>query len=167
MSQTLFILRQTVEAHKKLDGFNNQNSVSKDWNYFNSNDFVAHFGKSFEYQPLPSKYPKMIPKYCFHNSICLALKRKNLVYVEGYALIEKLSLPIHHAWCVEIGSNKVIDPTTENVRDYFGVPFKREVIKIKSKDKTGQFSIIDDVEHRWPLLKMPIEQVLEFIDDTV
>jgi hypothetical protein len=167
MSQTLAIMQQTISAFKKLNSLFNSAPLANDWECFNVSDFVAKYGKSFEYQQLPVKYPKMTPKYCFYNSMCLALKRRNLVYVEGFALVESALLPIHHAWCVEIGSNKVIDPTTSNLRDYFGVPFKIEVVDKKSKDKTGQCSIIDDVEHKWPLLKMSREQVLKLVDDTV
>jgi hypothetical protein len=166
MSQTLSILKQTVEVFKKFSSVGNLSSLP-DWECLNASDFVSRYGKQFEYQELPSTCRKMTPKFCFHNSMWLALNQQNLVYVEGFALIEKLSLPIHHAWCVEIGSNKVIDPTTDNLRHYFGVPFKKEVVDRKFNDKTGQCSIIDDVEHRWPLLKMSREQVLELIDDTV
>ena len=123
--------------------------------YSCSEDIVLKFGKEFIPSPLKEPYKKDIPKQCFFNSYKLASLFKNLIYIEGFGLINELPFPIHHAWCVDIRDPlKVIDVTSE-FKSYIGIPFKRSVLRMKWK--TG--SLLDDWMDGWRLLRTSPEDV--------
>ena len=102
-----------------------------------------------------------MPKHCFQNSFMLAIRRK-LVYVEGYAVVSGVGLPILHAWCVRPGSDEVIDVTTTNVEDYFGIPFDTEFVK-RQRANSKSASLIDNWCDDFPLLTMPEEELCKVI----
>lgn len=127
-------------------------------------EFAVRYGKGYRFQPLPDQYDKMTPQRCYANCMELMLRNLNLIYVEGYAGVRNLPVPLNHAWCVEKGTNLVIDPTTSGCRYYFGVAFDRKyVIKQVANEKRRCASLIDNLEDGFPLLKMSDEQIRKII----
>jgi len=48
----------------------------------------------------------MTAKECFSNAITISIEH-GLTYVEGFVMSEQLSIPIHHAWCVDLNDDIV------------------------------------------------------------
>lgn len=126
-----------------------------DFYYSCSEDVVLQYGKEFIPTPLQKPYVKDTPKYCFFNSYKLALEYPSLLYVEGFAMIRNLPIPIHHAWCIDKNDPyKVIDVTAD-LESYIGIPFKRNVFYMNWK--TG--SLLDDWQGNWKLMRTSPEQL--------
>lgn len=127
-------------------------------------DLVAKWGRDYRAQPLPGKYRRGLPKQCFDNARQLMYAHwGQLTYVEGYARLAEAPLPILHAWCVEVGSDLVIDPTSENLIDYVGIPFTRQYLadhEINSRTN----SVIDDYDRGHPLMRMSEEELRQAIE---
>ena len=123
-------------------------SRKNDWKYACMEDFVLQNGRKFEY--VMSNVRKGRMKECFRNAYRLASSNPDLTYVEGFAVSGNLPLPLFHAWCVD-KNGVVYDPTWENGKSYFGVPFGQKFV-----DKTivvrKKFGIIDNWEQGWPLV---------------
>lgn len=92
-------------------------------------EFVSQHGKAFG-DPIPDHPAKADPwtkKLCFMNA-ALASQRYGLIYVEGFATLDGLPIPIHHAWCVTEDGG-IIDYTWDTPGDsYFGVPFDQAFV---------------------------------------
>lgn len=148
-------IRSEIECRRQIPS-------TRDFNgYLCPSHLAIEWGKEYEPQELPNKYPKGVPQYCFSNSF-KAAREYGLVYVEGFAALDDLPLPIHHAWCVEPGSNKVIDVTTTKIAYYVGIPFKLSALK-KHTTKDNM-SILDQWEKRFPLLHMSDQEIYKLID---
>lgn len=118
--------------------------------YAGSPDFVLQHGTWYAPAPLTFR-ERGAPKMCFGNAIMLAVKRPELVYVEGYALSPVLAAPIHHAWNAT-PAGELVDITWRNEGlAYLGVVFSVE----RADDATwhGDASVLDDWKRRWPLLR--------------
>lgn len=113
-SELHFYLNQDVQSHKII-----RPSV------FCAQEFVLKHGKEYQKKKLPKGIMQGEKKQCFFNAAILA-SSKNLIYVEGFAMLPDIAGTIHHAWCVKKGSDAVIDPTSSNLVEYFGIPFKSE-----------------------------------------
>ena len=124
--------------------------------------FVLKYGQSYEPQPLPKGFRMGQPKQCYFNSAVQAVRKPNLIYVEGFA-IGKGFPDIHHAWLVERGSNKVIDRTT--VFDaYFGIPFRTAFVR-KQWNTSDGLPIMGDVEGGgYPLFEMTDAEIRAVIE---
>ena len=110
-------------------------------------EFVFHNGKVFTKKKEADEYGKM--KECYKNAFLLMLRKPSLYYCEGFALCEKLPLPVLHAWCVD-KEGRVYDPTWKDGTEYYGVVFNRKFAEKRIlKTRT---CIIDDWKNRWPLL---------------
>lgn len=135
-------MQQVVDIRKTMpmpDGFH----------YTCSEDMVLQYGREFTPSPLEEPYLKDTPKQCFFNSFKLASFFPNLLYVEGFCLINELPIPIHHAWCIDKNDpDKVIDVTAD-MKSYIGIPFKRAILRMNWK--TG--SLLDDWQGGWKLLR--------------
>ena len=105
--------------------------------------FVFDYGKEFEAAPRPKKYRRMTPKECFKNAYALRFEDK-LNYVEGYCCAKDFHLPILHAWCVEEGTNTVIDPTLQNPVNYlyYGVTIPQKLL-LESVLKSRTYGVLD------------------------
>jgi hypothetical protein len=123
-------------------------------------DFVLKEGREYRPAPLPKTYRRRPIGQCYANSQLLAFQRK-LIYVEGYALDARIKMmPFMHAWCVEPGSDKVIDPTWGLGLSYIGVAFNpayvrrrhRHNMKLKDAGRDYSLSLIDDYPGGWPVL---------------
>ncbi len=123
--------------------------------YQGAANFVLVNGREYMPQKLPPRYRVGIPRACFHNAYERA-RRRGLVYVEGYAVAEGTGgHPSLHAWCVEPGSNLVIDVTWGQPGvAYLGVPF------LLAFRRSQGGSVLDNWEARFPLFRaeMPEEE---------
>jgi hypothetical protein len=112
--------------------------------------FVLKHGQQYENVGWSKEFRPQLPQRCYLNSFNLA-RMHNLIYVEGFALSQGLAFL--HAWCVKPGSKRVIEVTCE-FDDYFGIPFRLEYVKnFNRKMGIGCWSILDQWEDHWPILK--------------
>lgn len=94
---------------------------------------VLEAGREHTPAAFPADLPKGKLKECFYNAAnlimadLLAPRSRGLFYVEGYAFTPRLSMPIHHAWCVDRDGN-VLDPTWRDPEAcaYFGIEMSPE-----------------------------------------
>jgi hypothetical protein len=122
-----------------------------DWKFNGPHPFVLQHGKGWRGQPLPSGYRLCKLRRCGFNSTRLALRRPDLVYVEGYALTDHYTY-VGHSWVVDQAGN-VIDVTWPNgSREYFGVPFRHDYVARVCA--TGpQHTLIERWPEGFPLLR--------------
>lgn len=95
------------------------------------------------------------PRLCYGNAIMLAVKRPELVYVEGYAVAPGIPVPMMHAWNAT-ADGTLVDITWQNTGvAYLGCVFSVE----RADDATwhGDACVLDDWKRRWPLLRRPWE----------
>lgn len=153
---------------------------------WNIEGFVLRHGTMFEHVELDADenavvddaltlarrlYGNFEPKQCFANSqrIVLCDQAKKLAYVEGYAIIDGIVLPLPHAWVTIKG--KIVDVTLPRAterrlpgiegelgpeppqgrgiipgRKYLGVPFRREYVEARMA-ATNSMSVLL-VDHR-------------------
>jgi hypothetical protein len=111
-----------------------------DCQYAGFEELVLDCGTVMEAKPLPKNIKRGLPKSCYWNSQQLAFKRKDLAYVEGYALIIEPTFVTAHAWLLT-PEGYAIDPTWETPGAiYFGVPFLTQWVKsvLKARKKRGR-----------------------------
>jgi hypothetical protein len=110
--------------------------------------FLLEHGRSWKNSPLPKDIKPMTMKLCFCNAAKLAMRRKDLTYVEGFA---SLIIPTQHAWCVDAKGN-VIDPTWRDAESatYFGIPFKTEFLT-KFLRNSKIYGVLDRWDIGFPL----------------
>jgi hypothetical protein len=115
-------------------------------------DFVLRHGRS--YAPAPPRYRERgADKCCFGNAIMLAVKYPRLRYVEGFAVVPRIGIPVLHAWNVD-DAGRMVDITWRPVgAAYIGVEFAVE----RADDATwnGDACVLDDWKRGWPLLREP------------
>lgn len=127
-------------------------------------ELVLKFGKKYQWQPRPKKFRRGIPKHCFYNSANLAMRKDNLIYVEGYASMKDIGIALPHAWVVERGTDTVIDVTTDNFELYIGIPFSTKYLKQRRKVNPDGWSLLDDWTNDFPLLRAEEQEILGFLD---
>jgi hypothetical protein len=73
--------------------------------------------------------PKGPKKQCFKNAALVAL-RGQMTYVEGYAVLKNLMLPMLHAWLVD-DKGQIIDVTWDKPWEcqYLGIAFEQDVLR--------------------------------------
>ncbi len=114
--------------------------------------FVIDYGLWYEPHELPNDLSRGDDQQCFMNALDLASDKKELFYVEGFAIYTATSLPVHHAW-VTTGDGKAIDPTWDSPgAAYAGVPFRLSFLLTTVLAEKGINSILDDYQHDWPIL---------------
>lgn len=113
--------------------------------------FVLDHGRMFTITP--KSFPRTGKmKECFKNALALAIRR-NLTYCEGYAIN---IIPTIHAWCIDKDGN-VIDPTWENAKEYYGVPFQTDYV-LDFTDRHGVYdSVVENWRDKWPLITGAID----------
>jgi hypothetical protein len=117
-------------------------------------DFVLRHGAGFSWRP--GRAPVMgEPKQCYMNAAKMALDDDVLSYVEGYAIVSPVPIPVAHAWCVG-EDGLVVDPTWDEgvlpgAREYFGVTIRRDYLAA-TLVRRGVWGVIDDWEGGWPML---------------
>lgn len=99
-------------------------------------EIVLTHGRRFEWEPLPEYIEPGPHGECFRNAFELVEHDHmidgddQLTYVEGYACVPPVDLPVHHAWAVT-PDGKVIDPTWDFQMDgcaYFGIPLTMDYV---------------------------------------
>ncbi|MDJ0726229.1 MAG: hypothetical protein QNJ38_14035 [Prochloraceae cyanobacterium] len=102
------------------------NPPSKDWKYGGFEELVLDLGVSSEAIPLPNDIELGQPKNCYFNCREIIKERSDLIYCEGFALVQDLPLAFSHAWLLD-SQGKAIDPTWETPGiEYMGVPFNNQ-----------------------------------------
>lgn len=118
-----------------------------DWKYRSFEELVLECGRVMEPKPLPKTIKRGQPRLCYANSKQLALKNRNLTYVEGYAMAQGVSIPLQHAWLLDT-DGYVIDSTWEpSGCCYLGIAFRTAWVKSiwnsrKQKGRTDELSIL-------------------------
>lgn len=100
---------------------------------------VLKHGWVFTSEPDASLH--MTPTQCFRNSRIVAARRRNHVYVEGYAT--SVIPGIHHAW-VARHDGTIIDPTWSTGDAYIGVPFEPRWARAQMLETRNCQSILDN-----------------------
>jgi hypothetical protein len=111
--------------------------------------FVRKEGEPFTVPDRPPQIDIMEPKQCFMNcakkTAMTFSDDEKYDYVEGYVIDTKLPFPIHHAWLVERGTDKVADPTMgwRPTAAYYGVRMSRTYVRRKLVEN-GYYGILTD-----------------------
>ena len=93
-----------------------------DWNYRSFQELILDCGLAMKGKPRSSDIDLGRPKSCYYNCQQLIFTHEELIYVEGYAIAQDVSLPLSHAWLMDRDGH-AIDPTWETPgAAYFGVP---------------------------------------------
>lgn len=128
--------------------------AKRDWMTIEA--FVTKYGRSYDWRPLPENIKRGPMQQCFDNAYKLALRRKELTYVEGYAT---RVIPVYHAWCAT-KDGIVVDPTwRESKYDdelaYYGVPFATAFVRERryAQRRTGSVAVLDDWQNKHPVLR--------------
>jgi hypothetical protein len=88
-------------------------------------DLVLENGRFFEPVPRPKKYKPGDRQQCYGNSCDLVVAHEDLSYCEGYVVVNGVSIPMEHAWCVT-ADGSLVDVTLRKPLiplAYFGVVF--------------------------------------------
>lgn len=140
-----------LENMKKLGSL--MGAKREDHKYRNIYELVMDQGKFFDPPDEPG-VPDDIQageyKACYENAAKCAGSK--YTYVEGYASIEGLPMPIEHAWLVT-SDDQVIDPTWTDGRGvaYYGVPMDTGWVN-EILAETGTWGILSNFENiRWLL----------------
>ncbi len=133
--------------------------LKPDWKYGGFEELVMDCGSLMKAKPLPKNIKHGSPKQCYWNCQKLVFKRKNLTYVEGYAIAPEVTIPVAHAWLLNLEGD-VIDPTWNPPGTvYLGVPFSTSWVKsfMKSRNQitnTQNLSIFEgNYIEKYSLLK--------------
>lgn len=154
---TVYPPEQEAEGKRVLDeylsGISKMMPVREGWAYSGFEHFVKENGRFYTPRALPTDVSEGKIKDCFMNAWHLATERKDLTYVEGYAIGTAI-IPVLHAWCVDKNGN-VIDPTWGTAKAYYGVSFPTDFV-IKTAMSRKKFGIIDNMEEGFPLMRSKI-----------
>ena len=106
----------------QLDTLRRANGPRRVGPYETAEAFLLKHGREWPWAPLPTRVNFGVAKACFHNALTLAIRRPTtVVYAEGWAMA---IIPIRHAWCVDIKTGRVVEPTLRDpASEYFGVAF--------------------------------------------
>jgi hypothetical protein len=132
--------------------------------YSGAEDFVLRHGEWFDPIPLPEEYDFGPPKLCYASSLILADIRM-LTYVEGFAMLADIGLPILHAWNVD-EDGRLIDTTWRAIDNetgerrtvpatYLGVRFS--LGRAEDACWNGDTCILDDWMRDFPIFREPWE----------
>jgi len=144
-------MRNLLEQLRQVADCMKQSGSNTALKYASIHEFVLKYGKPFQYASPDPRWGRGKPKQCFENSARLAAL-EGFVYVEGFGTIKDIGLAIHHAWVVQPDTNIVIDITTNNIDNYFGVPFTHASLRHHWKHSDSA-SMIDDWSNDWPMLR--------------
>jgi hypothetical protein len=113
--------------------------------------WLLKHGRAWTAAPLPEGIERGMKTRCYRNAASLAIRRRTLTYVEGYAKQAQMPIPVPHAWCVD-AEEAVVDPTWDTPESnlYFGVAFQTPFLR-KMLRETRRDGLLDCWELRWPL----------------
>jgi hypothetical protein len=115
--------------------------------YLGLEDFVLQNGKEFQLAPYTEDLPgeETGKGECFKNAYQTFISAEKLRYVEGFASVASVRIPLLHAWCVD-KNGKVFDPTWKDGVWYFGVVFNLDYISAVQAAR-GKYGVI----HAWDI----------------
>ena len=118
----------------------------KDVVYNSYEELVLREGTTYTRLRSTEGYPRGVPKRCFLNATRIVDGNpKSLTYVEGYAMSEKVTIPVEHAWAVD-GEGNVVDttwPTSDATsRAYVGLPIPHR-LRMRLQTQTGVYDILN------------------------
>lgn len=120
-------------------------------------EFVLKNGREFTYQPRPKHIKLGTIRQCYKNAARLAMRNRDLTYVEGYAFGV---FPVLHAWCVTKEGIVIENTWKEDMCvSYYGVPIKTKYL-MHCLYKHQYYGVIDRHEFRWPILSEKPENYL-------
>ena len=91
----------------------------------NAYALILELGQSFTAQAKPKGIKWGKKKRCYDNAYDLIVKHPTMIYCEGYVFLEKVALPIEHAWCIDEAGGVVDNTVRASTVAYFGIPFDR------------------------------------------
>ncbi|WP_177215262.1 hypothetical protein [Tranquillimonas alkanivorans] len=93
--------------------------------------------------PLPSGMRRGSMRYCFQNSGDAAW-RHGLLYCEGIARHPDVPMEVHHAWCMDPKTGRVVDPTWKKPEDctYLGIAVTLSTLAACQLD-CGHYALLD------------------------
>lgn len=117
--------------------------------------FVLENG--YQFPTMAPEQPKAgMLKACYMNAARLAMRRKDLIYVEGYAAG---IIPVMHAWCID-QEGRVLEttwpPALQRSHDYYGIPFCTAYLR-KRLQVQEHYGLLDQPDHNWPVQNFPRE----------
>lgn len=129
------------------------------WFYYGLYDFVLREGRFFTPRSRPGDTRHGAAGEPFLNSVANSTT-KQLLYVEGYAVKEIISVPVLHAWNSD-DEGFAVD-TTWHVPGvaYFGVVIPHSLAFAASDGEGRIGSSIDNWRQHWPLLQRPWSKTL-------
>jgi hypothetical protein len=115
----------------------------EDGAYRNVYDLVAREGRDFAPSAIPAslrRHRGRKEKDCYYRAFTVALKRSDLLYVEGFALDETGFL-FQHAWLTD-GAGAAIDlakTPPAGIESYIGVPLVTASVCRATTDMIGEY----------------------------
>lgn len=155
-SELTEMLEEAVNVHQAI------HDCSSDRTFSCAEELVLRFGMAFRPPEFVSGPSRRLTDDRFSATARFALG-EGLVYVEGYARLPGIPTPIHHAWCVQQGTDTAIDLTTANLDDYIGIPFRHEAVRGLCEGATDSRLLSND-EEKCPLLQMSRLEILSLIE---
>lgn len=137
-------------------------SVPCDRTFSCAEELVLRFGTSFRPPGFVSGPNRRMTVDRFSVTARFALT-EGFVYVEGFARLPGIPTLIHHAWCVQRGTDTAIDLTTANLDRYVGIPFRHQSAQRLCEGKSDG-RLLSNIEGKCPLLQMGRLEILSLID---
>jgi hypothetical protein len=151
------MLRNQAQALHKLHEMH-ERLKRRDDHYLSMEDFVAQEGIAFDHFS-ERQYKTGQVKQCFRNSRNLvARSRGRLRYVEGFALTERIPIPVMHAWAID-ETDGVVDVTWSHPIVGGGCAYVGVVFTLDQVYESSEGAVIDDWQRDWPLLAKPFQRV--------
>lgn len=94
-------------------------------------------------------------KGCFANvqrHLTMNANAGDLLYTEGYAIADKVPIPLYHAWLTRKNTLEVIDLTWEKGIEYFGVIFPTTLVLNNILEQESYASLVDDWQNDFPFI---------------
>lgn len=147
--------------------------LPKDFKWACPQELVLRFGRPFKLTPLPPVLKDFlwmaVPRACFANCLAYTLAGPgNLVYCEGYAIVDNQPVEHHHAWLADEQTGECYDVTWLGEKNgprpgaaYYGIPFRHAFVqahfhKVGGRDcPFDNVTILNQWERKYPLQRMP------------
>jgi phage portal protein BeeE len=146
-------LKTMVEAHGE---------PAEGYLYSSVDELVLSEGEAFKAGPLPNNVGDGQLGMSFMNAYRTVENHPDLTYVEGFAQMSHLEVPVYHAWTVT-KEGDVVDPTWDRFRrkgetiSYFGVKIPIDLVR-KTILARERYGVLENHEQDYPLLKTGIFQ---------
>ena len=109
----------------------------------NAYALVLELGRSFTPQPKPKGIKWGPKKRCYDNAYDLMTEHPTMTYCEGFVLLEKVAIPVEHAWCIDEAGGVVDNTVRASTVAYFGIPF--DPTWVTDMIESGAKSLVDQL----------------------